>query len=72
MGRGVTRELPQPTLSSNGGAGAAAETDRRERVFFGGEPVSTPVYERDALRPGHVIAGPAVVVQGRLERPGFS
>jgi N-methylhydantoinase A len=75
VGRGVTRELPQPTLSTNGGGGAAAETDRRERVFFGGEPVSTPVYERDALRPGHVIAGPAVVVQDdstAVIEPGYS
>jgi N-methylhydantoinase A/oxoprolinase/acetone carboxylase beta subunit len=44
-------------------------------VFFGGEPVSTPVYERDALRPGHVIAGPAVVVQDdstAVIEPGYS
>jgi N-methylhydantoinase A len=32
-------------------------------VHFGGRPLETPIYQRDTLRPGHVVAGPAIVEQ---------
>jgi 5-oxoprolinase (ATP-hydrolysing) len=32
------------------------------RMFCDGRPGPTPVFDRGALRPGHVIAGPAVIV----------
>ncbi len=37
---------------------------RRKPVWFApGEPVSTPCYARDALRPGHRLTGPAIILQ---------
>jgi N-methylhydantoinase A len=62
VGRGVTPDLPRAP-------GRAGETslqdalDRHEPVVFAGESRSTPIYDRDQLRKGHVIAGPAIVVQ---------
>ncbi|HJS97235.1 MAG TPA: hydantoinase/oxoprolinase family protein [Solirubrobacteraceae bacterium] len=52
-------------LSQDGTNGAASGEgiDRHERVFFDGEWLETPVYERRHLRAGQVIDGPAVVVQ---------
>jgi N-methylhydantoinase A len=45
-------------------AQGAAEPSGRRNVQFGPEgPVSTPVFDRAELRPGHVIAGPAVIDQ---------
>jgi N-methylhydantoinase A len=32
-------------------------------VYFVGEWVETPIYDRGELRPGNAVAGPAVVVQ---------
>jgi N-methylhydantoinase A len=53
------------TLSQEGSNGAASGEgiDRHERVFFDGEWLETPVYERRHLRAGQVIDGPAVIVQ---------
>jgi N-methylhydantoinase A len=62
VGRGVSRDLPQ----APGRAGDVTledALDRHEPVVFDGESRSTPIYDRDGLRPGHVIAGPAIVVQ---------
>jgi N-methylhydantoinase A len=44
-------------------AGAAEPVDTRPVVLHGGgpDPVPCPVYDREALAPGHRIAGPAVV-----------
>ena len=36
---------------------------RKERVYFGGEWVETPVHDRGGLRPGDNVDGPAIVVQ---------
>jgi N-methylhydantoinase A len=62
VGRGVTRELPLTAVSSNGGSVGDA-IDRHEPAVFGGRTVQTPIYDRDGLSPGHVITGPAIVVQ---------
>ena len=45
------------------GASSGEGIDRHERVFFDGEWLETPVYERRHLRAGQVIDGPAVIVQ---------
>ncbi|MEU4668178.1 hydantoinase/oxoprolinase family protein [Amycolatopsis sp. NPDC023774] len=44
-------------------SGEPAPVEHRPVVLHGGgpEPVSCPVYDREALRPGHRITGPAVV-----------
>ncbi|MDI3340867.1 MAG: hydantoinase/oxoprolinase family protein, partial [Sphaerobacter sp.] len=45
------------------GPDAAAAILRHGRVYFHGAWVATPIYQRARLRPGHVLVGPAVVVQ---------
>jgi N-methylhydantoinase A len=61
VGKG-TRPL---TLSREDSNGASAEQgiDRHEQVFFDGQWMPTPIYERRQLRAGQVIDGPAVIVQ---------
>jgi N-methylhydantoinase A len=36
---------------------------RKEKVYFGGEWVETPIYDRGGLRPGNAVEGPAIVQQ---------
>jgi N-methylhydantoinase A len=62
VGRGVTPDLP-PAPRETGEASLEDALDRHEAVVFDGEPQQTPIYERDHLRTGHVIDGPAIVVQ---------
>ncbi|GAA3527857.1 hydantoinase/oxoprolinase family protein [Amycolatopsis ultiminotia] len=69
---GVRTVISLP-LETTAGAGTAAGTEtatgtpepaeHRPVVLHGGgpEPVSCPVYDRETLRPGHHITGPAVV-----------
>ncbi len=45
------------------GASSGEGIDRHEQVFFDGQWLKTPVYERRHLRAGQVIDGPAVIVQ---------
>ena len=40
-----------------------ARADRRVRLHSGGTAHDAPVYRREALRPGDVIAGPAIVAE---------
>lgn len=63
VGHGVTREVNLRAAAAGGGAGMQAAIDRHEQVYFAGEPVSTPIYNREALQAGHVLQGPAIVVQ---------
>ena len=64
VGRGTIRGV---SLSENGGAAAGEDASgaitRRDKVFFNGEWMETPIYERGKLTPGNAVAGPAVVVQ---------
>ncbi len=41
----------------------AIAVDSQRDVFFDGEYVSTPIYDRTKLAPGGVIEGPAIVEQ---------
>lgn len=53
---------------------AAAVIEERH-VHFDGQPVNTKVYDRALLRPGHVLRGPAIVVQAdttTVVHPGHS
>ncbi len=46
-----------------------------DKVFFNGEWMETPIYERGKLRPGNKVAGPAVVAQDdttSVIEPGYS
>ncbi len=62
VGRGVT---PDQQLGGLAGGDDAVESlsDREEPVYFGGKSMPTPIYERERLRAGHRLAGPAIVVQ---------
>jgi N-methylhydantoinase A len=62
VGRGITPDLP-PAPGSSGEVSLQDAIDRHEQVVFDGESQSTPIYDRDHLRPGHVIDGPGIVVQ---------
>jgi N-methylhydantoinase A len=62
VGRGVTPDLPRAPGRADEVALADA-IDRHERAVFDGEAMQTPIYDRESLRNGHVIDGPAIVVQ---------
>jgi 5-oxoprolinase (ATP-hydrolysing) len=40
-----------------------ARAERRVRLFSGGVALDAPAYRRDALRPGDVVAGPAIIAE---------
>jgi N-methylhydantoinase A len=64
VGRGTIRGVSL-SESEDGGAGedASGAVTRKDRVFFNGEWMETPIYERGKLTPGNAVEGPAVVVQ---------
>jgi N-methylhydantoinase A len=57
-GAANTGELAFPEISKAEGRAAA---DSKRPVWFDQGCVDTPVYDRDSLRAGHTIAGPALV-----------
>jgi N-methylhydantoinase A len=63
VGHGVSRELALSEIAHGDGSAVEDAVDRHVDVHFEGEVVSTPVYERDRLSPGHVIPGPAIIEQ---------
>ncbi len=60
--RAVARRAkpPWPTLEAATGPPQVALRGHRE-VWFAGRPWRCPVYEREALRAGHTLMGPAIV-----------
>ena len=61
---GVTSPVSRPRLAPlprDSGRASDALIDERE-VWFG-QPLTTAVYDRDLLRAGHRLRGPALVVQ---------
>jgi N-methylhydantoinase A len=62
VGRGMTPDLPRAPGRA-GDVSLMDAVDRHEPVVFDGESRSTPIYDRDHLRAGHLIDGPAIVVQ---------
>jgi N-methylhydantoinase A len=63
VGHGVSRDLALTEIHQGDGGPAEAAIDRHTDVFFSGETVSTPVYDRARLAPGHIVPGPAIIVQ---------
>ena len=64
VGRGTIRGVS--LVESENGAGdtdASGAVARKERVYFGGEWVETPIYDRGRLRPGNAVEGPAIIQQ---------
>jgi N-methylhydantoinase A len=62
VGRGVTPDPPRAPGRTDT-ASLQDAIDRHEQAVFEGESMSTPIFDRDRLRPGHRIEGPAIVVQ---------
>lgn len=62
VGRGVTPDPPRAPGRTDT-ASLQDAIDRHEQAVFDGESVSTPILDRERLRPGHRIEGPAIVVQ---------
>ncbi|MCG8694917.1 MAG: hydantoinase/oxoprolinase family protein [Minwuiales bacterium] len=61
--------------SHDGGGDQTAAVVEERRAHFDGQPVNTHVYDRALLRPGHVLRGPAIVVQAdttTVVHPGHS
>ncbi|TCJ18090.1 hydantoinase/oxoprolinase family protein [Rubrobacter taiwanensis] len=63
VGRGTIRGVSLVESEDGAGADASEAVLRTERVYFGGEWMETPIYDRGRLRPNHTVEGPAVVVQ---------
>jgi N-methylhydantoinase A len=62
VGRGVTPDLPRAPGRADD-VSLEDAIDRHEPVVFAGKSQSTPIFDRERLRPGHRIEGPAIVVQ---------
>ncbi|HEY7065488.1 MAG TPA: hydantoinase/oxoprolinase family protein [Chloroflexota bacterium] len=63
--------LPKPALRAAPADGADASHAQKgtRPVFFRGEFVPAPIYAGEALRPGNVVAGPAVIEGGATTVP---
>ncbi|MGB6874831.1 MAG: hydantoinase/oxoprolinase family protein [Candidatus Acidiferrales bacterium] len=59
---GLTSKPALPKVPAGGANASASFTDER-RVFFGGRPVKTRIYDRSRLRAGNRLRGPAIVVE---------
>ena len=62
VARGRSTDLEEPPLESPERTGEP-EPRARRRAFFDGAWVDTPIFVREALRPGDVIDGPAVICE---------
>ena len=63
LGRGKIRGVSLQESEDGVGSDASEALDRHEDVYFGGEWIGTPIYNREKLRPGNTIPGAAIVVQ---------
>jgi N-methylhydantoinase A len=74
IGRGRIRGVNLVESEDGAGDDASGAVLRYERVYFNGEWMETPIYERGRLRPGNAVPGPAIVVQDdttTVIEPGF-
>lgn len=60
IGKGLLEGVTIEESEMAGADPSAAEVEQTE-VYFDGEYYETPTYDRTALRPGHELAGPAIV-----------
>ena len=63
VGRGTIKGVSLSESEDGAGEDASGAVVRQDKVFFNGEWTETPIYERGKLKSGHVVEGPAVVVQ---------
>jgi N-methylhydantoinase A len=72
LGKGASLTLPEADL--DGSSPAQALTDEH-RIYFDGQFLSTPIYDRTKLRPGNHMTGPAIVTEmdsTTVILPGFA
>ncbi len=62
IGRGTIKGVSLVEGEDGAGEDASSAVMRTEKAYFGGW-VETPILDRNELKPGHVVSGPAVVVQ---------
>lgn len=62
VGIGQVRKVELPKFESGDENAASAMTEMYQ-AWFDGKQMDTKVYDRDKLRPGHKIAGPAIITQ---------
>ncbi len=62
VGIGTVRKVELPRVEAGDEKVERGLTDN-SRAYFGGQDLETTVYDRDRLRPGHTIDGPAVITQ---------
>jgi N-methylhydantoinase A len=64
VGVGRMPPLPRAALSRAPGPDASeACIERDHRAYFDGELLAMPIYDRDRLRAGHCLPGPAIVTE---------
>ncbi len=63
IGRGTIKGVALTESENGTGEDASGAVLRTEEVFFGGEWAETPIYDRNGLRAGNVVGGPAIVQQ---------
>jgi N-methylhydantoinase A len=59
-------KLPRPRLEAsklNGTTNPSGAFQGQRHVYFGGQSVSTSIYDRSILRPGDAVTGPAIMEQ---------
>jgi len=56
-------EAPKAAASSLAAATSPPPVHAKRAIGFGAAPVETPIYSRDDLRFGHMIAGPAIIME---------
>jgi N-methylhydantoinase A len=75
VGRGTIRGVSLAAGEDGAGNDPSGAVIRDDKVFFDGEWMETPIYDRGKLVPGNVIEGPAVVAQDdttTVIEPGYS
>ena len=60
LGKGASLTLPEAEL--DGPSPSQALSDEH-RIYFDGQFLSTPIYDRAKLRPGNRLPGPAIVTE---------
>ena len=63
VGRGTIAGVTLTESENGTGEDASGAVMRTDKAYFGGEWMETPIYDRNGLRPGNVVEGPAIVQQ---------
>jgi len=75
VGRGTIKGVSLLESESGAGEDVSGAVTRNEQVFFDGEWMETPIYDRGILSSGNAVPGPAVIVQDdttTVIEPGYA